>query len=182
MKILVTGANGYLGRGIVYELLNKGHEVIATDFSTDNVDIRAKKKNCDLFRIDNPMAYFEQPEILLHLAWKNGFLHDSKSHLEELHKHYQFINQLIEEGLKKIVVMGSMHEVGFYEGAISENTPCHPMNLYGIAKNALRDSIELLAKSREIKFQWLRGFYIVENTTYGSSIFLKLPIVKKKVI
>ena len=34
MKILVTGANGYLGRGIVKAILDKGAEVIATDFST----------------------------------------------------------------------------------------------------------------------------------------------------
>ena len=32
MKILVTGANGYLGQGIVKEILNSGHDVIAVDF------------------------------------------------------------------------------------------------------------------------------------------------------
>ena len=34
MKILVTGANGYLGQGIVSKLINFGHEVIATDYKT----------------------------------------------------------------------------------------------------------------------------------------------------
>ena len=29
MKILVTGANGYLGQGIVKELLDNGHNVVA---------------------------------------------------------------------------------------------------------------------------------------------------------
>ena len=32
MKILVTGANGYLGQGIVKAILDKGNEVIAADF------------------------------------------------------------------------------------------------------------------------------------------------------
>ena len=32
MKVLVTGANGYLGSGIVKELLDDGIDVIATDF------------------------------------------------------------------------------------------------------------------------------------------------------
>lgn len=31
MKILVTGANGYLGQGVVKALLNNGHNVIAAD-------------------------------------------------------------------------------------------------------------------------------------------------------
>ena len=41
--ILVTGANGYLGQGIVKELLDSGNEVIAVDFKLDHVDKRAKK-------------------------------------------------------------------------------------------------------------------------------------------
>ena len=54
MKVLVTGANGYLGQGIVKEIINRGHEVIATDFSVQNVDSRAVKKACNLFEIENP--------------------------------------------------------------------------------------------------------------------------------
>lgn len=30
--------------------------------------------------------------------------------------------------------MGTMHEVGFYEGSIKENIPTYPQSLYGIAK------------------------------------------------
>lgn len=33
MRILVTGANGYLGKGVVEQLLDNGSEVIATDFA-----------------------------------------------------------------------------------------------------------------------------------------------------
>lgn len=35
MKILITGANGYLGQGIVKSILNHGHKVIVADLSTD---------------------------------------------------------------------------------------------------------------------------------------------------
>lgn len=31
MKILVTGANGYLGQGVVKALLDNGHSVVAAD-------------------------------------------------------------------------------------------------------------------------------------------------------
>lgn len=53
MKILVTGANGYLGQGVVTALLNNGHDVIAADFKTDYIDNRAEKKACDLFAIED---------------------------------------------------------------------------------------------------------------------------------
>ncbi len=42
MKILITGANGYLGTGIVKEVLDNGNEVIATDFELKFVDERRK--------------------------------------------------------------------------------------------------------------------------------------------
>ena len=67
-----------------------------------------------------------------------------------------------------------MHEIGFFEGSINENTPCHPITPYGISKNALRDLTKMLADRRGIIFQWLRGYYIVGNTRYGSSIFSKI--------
>ena len=40
MRILVTGANGYLGQGIVKAILDMGHQVIAADFKTDNIDLQ----------------------------------------------------------------------------------------------------------------------------------------------
>lgn len=48
------------------------------------------------------------------------------------------------------------------------------MSLYGISKNALRHDVEYLAKTYKKDYQWLRGYYIVGNTSYGSSIFSKL--------
>ena len=49
MKILITGANGYLGSGIVKKLLDNGCDVIAADFDLSNVDNRAQKMKCNLF-------------------------------------------------------------------------------------------------------------------------------------
>lgn len=174
MKILVTGANGYLGQGIVKSILNKGHIVIATDLNTQYVDNRAINKECNLFEIENPFIYFEKPDIVLHLAWRDGFLHYSDAHIEDLPKHYRFLKTMIESGIKRVAVMGSMHEIGFFEGSINENTPCHPLTLYGISKNALRDATMMLAKQKNVEFQWLRGYYIVGNSSYGNSIFSKI--------
>ena len=174
MKILVTGANGYLGQGVVKQLLDNENEVIAADFTIDHIDDRAQIKRCNLFEIENPYAYFEKPEVLLHMAWRDGFAHYSDAHIQDLPLHYSFIRKMTEGGVKKVAVMGSMHEVGFYEGCIKEDTPCHPVTPYGIGKNALRDLTEMLTKKSGTIFQWLRGYYIVGNSQYGSSIFSKI--------
>lgn len=174
MRILVTGANGYLGQGIVKAILNTGNDVIATDFQTDHIDDRATKIACNLFEIDNSYEYFGKPDVLLHLAWRDGFIHYSNAHIDDLPKHFAFIKSFAEAGCKHIAAMGSMHEIGFFEGSINENTPCHPTTPYGISKNALRDLTKMVCKQHNIVFQWFRGYYIVGNSKFGSSIFSKI--------
>ena len=174
MKILVTGANGYLGQGIVKELVSKGHEVIAADFTVDHVCDGAEKYSCDLFSIENPFEYFGEPDTVLHLAWRNGFIHNNDSHIEDLPHHFLFLQKLIESGIKHVAVLGTMHEVGFFEGSIKEDTPTRPQSLYGIAKDALRNAVHLICEQKGTVFQWIRGYYIVGNTQFGSSIFSKI--------
>ena len=174
MKILVTGANGYLGLGIVKVLLDMGNEVVAADFAAQNVDERAVKKECNLFEVEDPYNYFEHPDVLLHLAWRDGFVHFSDSHILDIPKHYEFIKKMAISDVKTISIMGSMHEIGFYEGSIDENTPCKPESFYGIAKNALREVARVYCKQNNKNFQWLRGYYIVGNSKFGSSIFSKI--------
>ena len=174
LKILVTGANGYLGQGIVRSILNNGHCVVATDFNTQFVDERAERIVCNLFEVDNPYSFFGEPDVLLHLAWRDGFVHYSSAHIDDLPKHYAFIKKMVDGGIQQVAVMGSMHEIGFFEGCINESTPCHPTTPYGIAKNALRDLTQMICKQKNIVFQWLRGYYIVGNSKFGSSIFSKI--------
>lgn len=180
MKILVTGANGYLGLGIVKKLLEKGCQVVATDLFTNEVDTKAERIDCNLFEVQEPYEFFGGPDTVLHLAWRDGFKHQSDAHLLDLPKHYMFLESLIQSGISKVAVMGSMHEVGHYEGAIDENTPTNPMSLYGISKDALRRSLLLLNDEKPFIFQWIRGFYIVANTQKGCSIFSKIVQAEAK--
>lgn len=173
MKVLVTGANGYLGKGVVKVLLDHGVDVIATDFRDDLIDSRARIVKCNIFELDDPFSYFGEPDVVLHMAWRDGFVHNSLNHINDLPKHYDFLCKLIDAGTKQVSCMGSMHEIGFYEGSINESTPCNPQSLYGISKNALRRLIELKCNDKCV-FQWLRGFYIVGNTEDGCSIFSKI--------
>ena len=174
MKILVTGANGYLGKGVVKRLLDDGVNVIATDFKDDLIDNRADIRCADLFSLDNPYEFFDKPDVVLHMAWRDGFVHNSRNHINDLPKHYDFVTKMIDSGVKQVAVMGSMHEIGFFEGSISDDTPCNPQSLYGISKNAFRQLISLECAKHNTVFQWLRGYYIVGNTKDGSSIFSKI--------
>ena len=180
MRILVTGANGYLGQGIVKHIIDTGNDVVAVDFSVEHVDDRAEKIACNLFEIDNPYLFFGQPDVVLHLAWRDGFVHYSDAHIIDLPDHYEFVKKFSETDVKRIAVMGSMHEIGFYEGCIKEETPCNPTTPYGISKNALRELTKLLCMKNNKQFMWLRGYYIVGNSAYGCSIFSKITAAEKE--
>ena len=147
MKVVVTGAAGYIGRHVVKELLNMGHQVVAVDFSHKDIDERAEFSNVAIFSGDRDI--YEQlgkPDACIHMAWKDGFVHNSQEHMKNLSSHFRFLIDMAEAGCKNISVMGTMHEVGFWEGKIDENTPCNPLSQYGIAKNALRQSLLLATK------------------------------------
>ena len=176
MKILVTGADGYIGRHIVNNLLDLGHEVIAVDIHTDDINDKAEKKKLNLFTADLTNVYTSlgSPDVCLHMAWRDGFVHNSVNHVGDLSSHYRFLVALMEQGLKHVAVMGTMHEVGYWEGKIDENTPCNPISMYGIAKDALRRSMIAYCKSNSILLQWLRGFYILGDDKKNHSIFSKL--------
>lgn len=174
MKILVTGANGYIGSRLVVSLLEMGNEVIATDFSNEHIDNRAKFIKTDIFADLDFYNIFEKPDVCVHLAWRDGFVHSSMNHINDLSKHFNFIKSMIDSGIKQIAIMGSMHEIGYHEGAIDENTPCKPKTFYGIAKNALREMVETYVEGKNCVFQWLRGYYIFGTDLFGNSIFVKI--------
>ncbi len=182
MKILVTGANGYIGRHVVKSLLDKGVDVIACDIVTDDVDKRAEHKNLNIFELPEGNI-FEQmgaPDVCLHMAWRNGFVHNAPTQIGDLSAHYQFLTAMIDGGLKQLAVMGTMHEVGYWEGAIDENTPCNPISMYGIAKDALRRAMILYTQQKGVALQWLRAYYILGDDKRNNSIFCKLLLAAEE--
>ena len=183
LKVLVTGACGYIGRHVVQELVRRGHYVIASDLVNSGIPDGVEFSNYPIF--DGSEDIYEKlgkPDAVIHLAWKHGFIHNSPAHMEELSRHVQFLNRMIDAGIWSVSVMGSMHEVGYWEGAIKADTPCNPLSQYGIAKNALRQSMLLYCQGKKTNFHWLRAYYIFGDDKHGSSIFAKLQqaVAEKK--
>lgn len=175
-RILVTGANGYLGRHVVKYLLDAGCEVLAADIRFEGVDERAIQIHEPIFSKEAGLyEKMGKPDVCIHMAWRDGFRHNAPTHMQDLSSHYDFVRNMLEGGLKQIAVMGSMHEIGYWEGAVDENTPTNPMSLYGVAKDALRRSLFLLEKEyQDVMIQWIRGYYITGEDQLNNSIFAKL--------
>lgn len=174
-KILVTGATGYIGSHIITSLCDLGYEVIGVDIKPGDIDTRATLLTYDIFGDGtNIFDDLGSPDRLIHLAWRDGFVHNAPSHIDFLPKHLNFISKMVDAGCKSVSVMGSMHEVGFFEGAVTDTTPTNPRSLYGISKNALRQALMVSLQQKEFSLKWIRAFYITGDDTKNSSVFTKL--------
>lgn len=173
MKVVVTGASGYIGRHVVDALIKMHHEVIAVDMINKGINTDATFLSLDIFS-DDIYNKLGRPDACIHMAWKDGFNHSSDAHMGMLSKHYAFIKNMIDGGVKYLSVMGTMHEIGYYEGCVDENTPTNPLSMYGIAKNALREASLLLADKSDTALMWLRAYYILGDDSNNNSIFSKI--------
>ena len=176
-KVLVTGANGYIGRNVINYLLDSNIDVVAVDISLNKI-ISEKVKKIEINIFENTDYLFSNLQNVgtcIHLAWRNGFVHNSITHLEDIALHYKFLKKIYEFGIRNINVIGTMHEIGYWEGEVDNDTTTNPISFYGIAKNSLRQSLKILEDSdKELFIKWLRVFYIQGDDRNNNSIFSKI--------
>lgn len=178
-KMLITGANGYIGTHVAEYIQEICPEVelICTDFASNNLPKNINFVDYDILKnCQNENLYHDlgQPDTVIHLVWQDGFNHNAESHIENFCAHYKFLKNLAEKGCKNISIMGTMHEIGYYEGCVDENTPCNPLSHYGIAKNALRQLMLVYANKQDICLKWLRAYYILGDDKQNKSLFGKI--------
>jgi len=190
MKILVTGATGFIGSHLIFQLLkNKSNQIVATSRSINKAmkfDWYSEVKyiEYDFTNDSNQDLYnfFGKPDQLIHLAWDGLSNVKDLTHIEvTLFNHYKFVKNMIIGGLKEVVVTGSCFEYGMIEGCLSENLNTKPFNSYGIAKDTLRKLIVELKKSFNFTYKWIRVFYVYgEGQSKTSLMYLLDKAIKDK--
>lgn len=169
MKILVTGATGFIGNHLINKLLkNKNIEIIASSRNEEKArnhkwfsKVNYVPYDLNITEKENLFEYFNKPDRVIHLAWDGLPNYNDLIHIEKnLFNNYKFIKNLISNGLKDITITGTCFEYGMINGCLKENLQTNPSNAYGIAKDSLRKYIEELNKKYEFNYKWIRLFYM----------------------
>lgn len=157
MKVLVTGAQGFIGSRVVRMLRERGHAVHAAG--------RADADLCDAAAAAG-LAERVRPEALIHLAWTAapGAFWSSPSNASWVSASTMLVSAALHAGCSVIVGAGSGAEYR-WDGTrcVEDETPLSESSLYAAAKNAFRASASVLARAAGARFAWGRIFY-----PYGS--------------
>ncbi len=186
MRILVTGATGFIGRHVIRELLETPHEIIATAIEKDfNLEVPKGGKfryvRCDLNESkDDYFSYFDCPDSIIHLSWQGLPNYNELFHFERnLFLNYSFLKNLIEYGLRDLNVIGTCFEYGMRSGCLTEEGITEPGNSYALAKDVLHKFLIELNKKFGFSLKWIRLFYLYGEGQNRNSLMeqLKTAIV-----
>ena len=170
MKLLVTGATGFVGSQVARALLAQGHEVRASiragrakDAVADVAD-RIEWVTLDLFDADAAAldSLARGTDGCVHLAWYAvpGQYLASPENLRCVFGSLRLLESLAKQGCRRAVFVGSCFEYDFGDGTLAETSPVRPQSLYAASKLATRFMGEQLARQQGVEFAWARLFYL----------------------
>lgn len=162
MKILITGAAGFIGSHIARQLVREGHEVHAVVRPETNLwrleDIRDSIHFIHGDLLDSSFIPHPSPfDLCVHLAWyvePGKYLH-SPLNKDWVEASLRLAQQLKETGCRRFVAAGTCFEYATSDPPQHESTPTAPSTLYVQSKLELFNALPSVG----IDFAWVRFFY-----------------------
>jgi len=169
MRVVVTGASGFLGSWICRVLVQK-HEVIALVRPTSDTYRLTGIHNLEIESLENSewAGYIrsEKLDALILADWwgvGNNERNDERQ-FENVERMENITRVAREAGIGMLIGVGSHAELGPVSERITEDLPDNPTTKYGAAKVEARKRIQEILKDSSTRFVWMRIF-----STYGPS-------------
>lgn len=161
MRVLLTGASGFIGRYVLKALQQNGIEVVAVGRTRPQSSVPFIE--ADLLSACDFAALLHQAQAthLLHLAWyaEHGKYWTSPLNLRWLEATTRLVEAFCTTGGQQVVIAGTCAEYDWTHGYCREDsTPLNPATFYGTAKDATRRLVMAVCAQHQIPCAWGRIF------------------------
>jgi nucleoside-diphosphate-sugar epimerase len=173
-KIAIIGGTSFIGNKLLSVLKKKKLKIIATYNNKKNIDRNSKitwKKLNLIKEKKNYFKYLNSPDIVVNLAWPDIPNYLLKKHFKTFNLQKKLNYNLINNGLKNLIMLGTCYEYGKISGKLNESLKPKPIIPYAKAKLRLLQSIISLKKKKSFKFSWLRPFFVYGNNKKRKTLF-----------